>query len=212
MFSFYALVIVLITQFILHLVLPVPGPGAQMQPSGLKKSMAAIPSSPQACGSDWASPDDTVGRQNFASTDHAPLSPQSSVASSGSEQTEDQGSARNTFQEDGSGMKGRTPLRLFDSAPLCAMLSECNASPPWLFAVDVPAWLKSLRLHKYASLFSQMTYEEMMILTEQHLESQVYRTILLIYHCYAFIPPSPLLSLVIIISLNPDDTSTLNGA
>uniref|UniRef100_A0A3B5LQU7 SAM domain-containing protein n=1 Tax=Xiphophorus couchianus TaxID=32473 RepID=A0A3B5LQU7_9TELE len=37
---------------------------------------------------------------------------------------------------------------------------------------DVPAWLKSLRLHKYASLFSQMTYEEMMILTEQHLESQ----------------------------------------
>uniref|UniRef100_A0A667XUI2 Sterile alpha motif domain containing 4B n=1 Tax=Myripristis murdjan TaxID=586833 RepID=A0A667XUI2_9TELE len=37
---------------------------------------------------------------------------------------------------------------------------------------DVPTWLKSLRLHKYASLFSQMTYEEMMILTEQHLESQ----------------------------------------
>uniref|UniRef100_A0A8C9SN57 Sterile alpha motif domain containing 4B n=1 Tax=Scleropages formosus TaxID=113540 RepID=A0A8C9SN57_SCLFO len=37
---------------------------------------------------------------------------------------------------------------------------------------DVPAWLKSLRLHKYAGLFSQMTYEEMMILTEQHLESQ----------------------------------------
>uniref|UniRef100_A0A674NS86 Sterile alpha motif domain containing 4B n=1 Tax=Takifugu rubripes TaxID=31033 RepID=A0A674NS86_TAKRU len=37
---------------------------------------------------------------------------------------------------------------------------------------NVPAWLKSLRLHKYALLFSQMTYEEMMILTEQHLESQ----------------------------------------
>lgn len=118
------------------------GLGGQMQLSGLKKSMAAIPCSPQACGSDWVSPDDAVARQNFASTDHAPLSPQSSVASSGSEQTEDQGSARNTFQEDGSGMK------------------------------DVPAWLKSLRLHKYASLFSQMTYEEMMILTEQHLESQ----------------------------------------
>lgn len=80
-----------------------------MQPSGLKKSMTAIPSSPQACGSDWVSPDDAVGRQNFASTDHAPLSPQSSVASSGSEQTEDQGSARNTFQEDGSGMKGWKP-------------------------------------------------------------------------------------------------------
>uniref|UniRef100_A0A7N8X6I7 Sterile alpha motif domain containing 4B n=1 Tax=Mastacembelus armatus TaxID=205130 RepID=A0A7N8X6I7_9TELE len=118
------------------------GLGGQMQPSPLKKSMSVIPSSPQASGSEWVSQDDTGGRQNFIATDHAPLSPQSSVASSGSEQTEEQGSTRNTFQEDGSGMK------------------------------DVPAWLKSLRLHKYASLFSQMTYEEMMILTEQHLESQ----------------------------------------
>ncbi|XP_061537920.1 protein Smaug homolog 2 [Phycodurus eques] len=116
------------------------GLGGQMQPSPLKKSI--IPSSPQACGSEWLSQDDTGSRQNFLPTDHAPLSPQSSVASSGSEQTEEHGSARNTFQEDGSGMK------------------------------DVPAWLKSLRLHKYASLFSQMTYEEMMILTEHHLESQ----------------------------------------
>lgn len=87
-----------------------PGLGGQMQLSGLKKSMAAIPSSPQACGSDWVSPDDVGGRQNFVSTDHAPLSPQSSVASSGSEQTEEQGSARNTFQEDGSGMKGQSLL------------------------------------------------------------------------------------------------------
>ncbi|XP_030600277.1 protein Smaug homolog 2 isoform X2 [Archocentrus centrarchus] len=118
------------------------GLGGQMQPSPQKKSISIIPSSPQACGSEWVSQDDAVGRQNFIPTDHAPLSPQSSVASSGSEQTEEQGSVRNTFQEDGSGMK------------------------------DVPAWLKSLRLHKYASLFSQMTYEEMMILTEQHLESQ----------------------------------------
>uniref|UniRef100_A0A8C6KES8 Protein Smaug n=1 Tax=Nothobranchius furzeri TaxID=105023 RepID=A0A8C6KES8_NOTFU len=114
----------------------------QMQPSPLKKSMSIVPSSPQTCGSEWVTQDDTGGRQSFIPTDHAPLSPQSSIASSGSEQTEEQGSARNTFTEDGSGMK------------------------------DVPAWLKSLRLHKYASLFSQMTYDEMMILTEQHLESQ----------------------------------------
>lgn len=40
-------------------------------------------------------------------------------------------------------------------------------------STDVPSWLKSLRLHKYAALFSQMSYEEMMTLTEQHLESQV---------------------------------------
>ncbi|NXS22813.1 SMAG2 protein, partial [Mystacornis crossleyi] len=37
---------------------------------------------------------------------------------------------------------------------------------------DVPSWLKSLRLHKYAALFAQMSYEEMMTLTEHHLESQ----------------------------------------
>ncbi|XP_017577103.1 protein Smaug homolog 1 isoform X2 [Pygocentrus nattereri] len=37
---------------------------------------------------------------------------------------------------------------------------------------NVPAWLKSLRLHKYAGLFSSMTYEEMMSLTEQQLEAQ----------------------------------------
>ncbi|CDQ84404.1 unnamed protein product [Oncorhynchus mykiss] len=114
------------------------GMGQMGQPSPLKRSLSLIPSSPQVCGADWLSQDDLGGRQAF---DHAPLSPQSSVASSGSEQTEDQGS-RNTFQEDGSGMK------------------------------DVPMWLKSLRLHKYAALFSQMTYEEMMILTEHHLESQ----------------------------------------
>ncbi|TNN73210.1 Protein Smaug 2 [Liparis tanakae] len=118
------------------------GLGGQMQPSPLKKAMSLIPSSPQACVSEWVSHDDIGGRQNFILTDHAPLSPQSSVASSGSEQTEEQGSNRNTFHEDGSGMR------------------------------DVPAWLKSLRLHKYASLFSQMTYDEMMILTEHHLESQ----------------------------------------
>lgn len=40
--------------------------------------------------------------------------------------------------------------------------------------IDVPAWLKSLRLHKYAALFSQMTYEEMMALTECQLEAQVH--------------------------------------
>lgn len=39
---------------------------------------------------------------------------------------------------------------------------------------DVPAWLKSLRLHKYAALFSTMTYDEMMSLTEEQLEAQVY--------------------------------------
>ncbi|XP_068106574.1 protein Smaug homolog 2 isoform X1 [Hyperolius riggenbachi] len=113
----------------------------QLHPSPLKRSMSLIPTSQQT-SSDWMGAEEIGGRSVFLTPDHAPLSPQSSVASSGSEQTEEFISGRNSFQEDGSGMK------------------------------DVPTWLKSLRLHKYASLFSQMTYEEMMTLTEQHLESQ----------------------------------------
>lgn len=42
-----------------------------------------------------------------------------------------------------------------------------------VFCTDVPAWLKSLRLHKYAALFATMTYDEMMSLTEEQLEAQV---------------------------------------
>lgn len=67
--------------------------------------MSLIPTSPQGPG-EWPSPEELGARAAFTTADHAPLSPQSSVASSGSEQTEEQGSSRNTFQEDGSGMKG----------------------------------------------------------------------------------------------------------
>lgn len=103
------------------------------------------------------------------------------MASSGSEQTEETASGRNTFQEDGSGMKGggrgtrgwpwwwggrAVGACHFMATPM----SHSTPPPP---PKDVPSWLKSLRLHKYAALFSQMTYEEMMTLTEHHLESQV---------------------------------------
>ncbi|XP_028513844.1 protein Smaug homolog 1 [Exaiptasia diaphana] len=37
---------------------------------------------------------------------------------------------------------------------------------------DVPAWLKSLRLHKYGSLFAQLSYEEMLDLDDKHLDSK----------------------------------------
>ncbi|KAJ8777808.1 hypothetical protein J1605_014161 [Eschrichtius robustus] len=113
----------------------------QIHPSPLKHSMLLIPTKPQAPG-EWPSPEELRAWAAFTMPDHAPLSPQSSVASSGSEQMEEQGSSQNTFQEDGSGMK------------------------------DVPSWRKSLCFHKYTALFSQMSYEEMMTLTEQHLESQ----------------------------------------
>ncbi|XP_035407422.1 protein Smaug homolog 1 isoform X1 [Cygnus atratus] len=121
----------------------------QTHHSPLKRSVSLTPPMNvpnQPLGHGWMSHEDLRARgPQCIPSDHAPLSPQSSVASSGSggsEHLEDQPSARNTFQEEGSGMK------------------------------DVPAWLKSLRLHKYAALFSQMTYEEMMALTECQLEAQ----------------------------------------
>ena len=65
----------------------------------------------------------------------------SNVSSSSSSDLQlDECQGRNTFVEEDSGMK------------------------------DVPAWLKSLRLHKYATLFQQLTYKEMTSLTEEWLE------------------------------------------
>ncbi|XP_062619622.1 protein Smaug homolog 1-like [Saccostrea cucullata] len=74
---------------------------------------------------------------------HPPLSPQSSITSSGSSDThQDMEPVKNSFIEEGSGMR------------------------------DVPTWLKSLRLHKYAYLFQQMTFEEMLSVSEEWLETQ----------------------------------------
>uniref|UniRef100_A0AAY4AJW6 Protein Smaug homolog 1 n=1 Tax=Denticeps clupeoides TaxID=299321 RepID=A0AAY4AJW6_9TELE len=124
----------------------------QIQHGPLKRSVSLTPpmsgSSSQPLGHGWLSQEDLRGRGPAA--DHAPLSPQSSIASSGSGGSEhlEEGpglggaALRSTFHEEGSGMR------------------------------DVPSWLKSLRLHKYAALFSTMTYDEMMSLTEHQLESQ----------------------------------------
>lgn len=90
-----------------------PALPCQLHPSPLKRSLALVPGSPQpGPGGDWAGsggPEDPPaaprGPPPAPFGDHAPLSPQSSVASSGSEHTEEPG-GRNSFQEDGSGMKG----------------------------------------------------------------------------------------------------------
>lgn len=71
------------------------------------RSMSLVPANQPGCSSDWLGQDEMGGRQGATGAEHAPLSPQGSVASSGSEQTEDQTNTRNTFQEDGSGMKGK---------------------------------------------------------------------------------------------------------
>ena len=43
----------------------------------------------------------------------------------------------------------------------------------WLCFVEVASWLKNLRLHKYGSLFAQLSYEEMLGLNEEYLDSKV---------------------------------------
>ncbi|XP_068938440.1 protein Smaug homolog 1 isoform X3 [Petaurus breviceps papuanus] len=62
---------------------------------------------------------------------------------------------------------GHLPLYSSSSVPTTINTIGTSSS-----STNVPAWLKSLRLHKYAALFSQMTYEEMMALTECQLEAQ----------------------------------------
>nr|XP_020668682.1 protein Smaug homolog 1 isoform X2 [Pogona vitticeps] len=61
---------------------------------------------------------------------------------------------------------GHLPLYSSSSVPATINTIGTGTGP------NVPAWLKSLRLHKYAALFSQMTYDEMMALTESQLEAQ----------------------------------------
>lgn len=53
------------------------------------------------------------------------------------------------------------------------LFSGPKKKPGFTFVTDVPTWLKSLRLHKYAYLFQQMTYEEMLSVSEEWLETQV---------------------------------------
>ncbi|PRD31879.1 UNVERIFIED_CONTAM: Smaug-like protein 1 [Trichonephila clavipes] len=100
-----------------------------MPHSRLKRSCSLTPPGP------------SLSHLNGSSTlePHAPLSPQSSVTSSGSG-SESQKDERDAFNQDGTGMK------------------------------DVPCWLKGLRLHKYAYIFKNMSYEEMMSVTEEKLE------------------------------------------
>ncbi|XP_075700256.1 protein Smaug homolog 1 isoform X2 [Rhinoderma darwinii] len=59
-------------------------------------------------------------------------------------------------------------LPLYPSSSVPTTINAIGTST----STNVPAWLKSLRLHKYAALFSQMTYEEMMSLNECQLEAQ----------------------------------------
>ncbi|KAK2104225.1 hypothetical protein P7K49_018081 [Saguinus oedipus] len=80
----------------------------------------------QPLGHGWMSHEDLRARgPQCLPSDHAPLSPQSSVASSGSggsEHLEDQTTARNTFQEEGSGMKAAESQLDWPGEELCDLL------------------------------------------------------------------------------------------
>ena len=43
----------------------------------------------------------------------------------------------------------------------------------WVMGVDVPAWLKSLRLHKYQHLFAELTYDDMLKMNDAFLKQKV---------------------------------------
>ncbi|KAK1150448.1 hypothetical protein AOXY_G34116 [Acipenser oxyrinchus oxyrinchus] len=138
-----------------------PG-GHSGQHSPLKRSVSLTPDERQS-----GSPSDTAGcpRRTCAARplpDHAPCPPEQCgvLGQRGSEHLDEgphmSGTAHcTTFHEEGSGMRVSSPERERED-----------------MAHYVPAWLKSLRLHKYAALFSTMTYDEMMSLTERQLESQ----------------------------------------
>nr|CAG4648662.1 EOG090X06H8 [Polyphemus pediculus] len=140
---------------------PSPLPPASSNSQRIRRSNSLTPPSNMAYPSDlWSKPAD-AGRmkprsQSLSSPNdnccppkgiHCPLSPQNSLASSGSGSGSDsvysdENHRPPSFQIPGSGMR------------------------------DVPCWLKGLRLHKYAHLFSLMSYEEMLSLTEEQLEQQ----------------------------------------
>lgn len=127
---------------------------SQQQQQGFGPGRIPGPPQPLSAG-DWRCappPRDADG-----GTGAPPLSPQSSVASSGSEgHGPEDGPPRSSFGLDGAGMRG--------------CFKEACFSSGW--CADVPGWLKSLRLHKYAYLFANMSYDEMMNLTEDKLEAQ----------------------------------------
>lgn len=67
-------------------------------------------------------------------------------------------------------------LLLHISIPITIPLSSSSPplpSPPHHHSIDVPSWLKSLRLHKYALLFAPMSYEDMLVMSEDYLEKNV---------------------------------------
>ncbi|XP_055941080.1 protein Smaug homolog 1-like isoform X1 [Argiope bruennichi] len=125
----------------LHGMNSAPSGGVSSHPDGTQTLPMPHSRVKRSCSLTPPGPSSAPHMNGSASTlePHAPLSPQSSVTSSGSG-SESQKDERDAFNQEGTGMK------------------------------DVPSWLKGLRLHKYAYIFKNMSYEEMMDITEEKLE------------------------------------------
>ncbi|XP_071440918.1 protein Smaug homolog 1 [Hetaerina americana] len=131
----------------------------------------------------WSSQDDLCGggssgpggrqkaRSFSLSSEHAPLSPQSSLASSGSgseSHLDEYRAAGSAVVVGGAGV----PAGSTGTGGSTNTEQDSNLMRVFSSSSDVGAWLKSLRLHKYASLFARLSYEEMLSLTEERLASE----------------------------------------
>ncbi|XP_011496373.1 PREDICTED: protein Smaug homolog 1 [Ceratosolen solmsi marchali] len=67
---------------------------------------------------------------------------------------------------------GLGPLSPQSSCASSGSEGEASARPLTTGMRDVPSWLKTLRLHKYSYLFTSLSYEEMLELTEERLAEQ----------------------------------------
>lgn len=61
------------------------------------------------------------------------------------------------------------------SGDACLVPQCCSYAtfPHLCVSADVPSWLKSLRLHKYQHLFAELTYSEMLLMSEAFLKQKV---------------------------------------
>lgn len=53
--------------------------------------------------------------------------------------------------------------------------------------IDIPIWLKSLRLHKYQYIFENLSYDEMMEMSDETLAHMVSEDVIMVDKLYHFL-------------------------
>jgi len=63
---------------------------------------------------------------------------------------------------------------------ICAFLTNNHTiNRAFFLLVDIPIWLKSLRLHKYQFIFESLSYDEMMEMSDETLAHMVSKSLIL---------------------------------